>query len=354
MPDSLKDSAKAQIDTAKEFVRAMNAPYPPKKDLVAWADRAQYVSEPATSNAPVVTLLSATADPLGEIASLCGIYEGRVVHSLSDVTDEQRRTALADMQLSKLSGPLEAVQFHFLIENVTRAWTHQAVRNRFAFFAQESMRFAVVEDWADRMPIPISIQTDSRQLIWEQAVDAASEAYMALVNSGVPAEDARALMPHGITTRLHMVVSLRSLLTEAGKRLCTQAQFEWRVVVAGMVNAIRQRECSWDTWQFDEISDILRPVCYAEGKCGFMASMDRGCTIRERVDANAKIGRPSSEWDKEADLGTADEWRPGVPEVPWFRKGPYEGSVRLIIPAISNAEWAADPAAARVAPGTEK
>src|SRR6185312_10589415 len=53
-------------------------------DMTRWADRAQYVSEAATSTRPVVTLIGATADPLGEIASLTAMYEGRVVRSLSD------------------------------------------------------------------------------------------------------------------------------------------------------------------------------------------------------------------------------------------------------------------------------
>jgi len=316
--------------------------------MTRWADRAQYVSEAATSTRPVVTLIGATADPLGEIASLTAMYEGRVVRSLSDLTDEDRRRAFADMLKTKLDGSLEAVQFHFLIENVTRAWTHQAVRNRFAFFAQESLRFAVVEDWADRVAMPPTIAPGTEaEARWDAAVEMVAKVYQGLVNSGVPAEDARGLLPHSITTRLHCVMSLRTLLQEAGKRLCTQAQFEWRVVMAGMVRAIRSwhaavkpdmstpgKFAETDHWQFQLIAEMLRPVCYQEGHCGFMASMDRGCSIRERVDANAKIGRPSSEWDKpkmchEPPL-TA---RCDFPEVE--------------IDAINPLEWAADPSAAR-------
>lgn len=359
-------------------------------DMTRWADRAQYVSEAATDIRPVVTLLNATPDPLGGLAALVEMYKGRVVRSLGDVTDDMRRLAFADMMKTELSGALESIQFHFLIENVTRAHTHQEVRTRQAFYAQESMRFAVVEDWADRVAMPPTLaayhdkavadqvwhdyhhhgedgyprndasrrewrnsasDADVAYVLWRESIEHTAKHYNELVNRGMPAEDARGLMPHAITTRLHAVLSLRTLLHEAGLRLCTQAQFEWRSVMAGMVNVIRaygegvHSEFRDDSWQFQTIADALKPVCYQKGKCTMMASMDRGCSIRERVDANAQIGRPSSEWSEEADLGSAREVRLGMPLFPWVantKRGP-----RNVIPGISPAEWALDPGASR-------
>jgi hypothetical protein len=54
-----------------------------------------------------------------------------------------------------------------------------------------------------------------------------------------------------------------------------------------------------------------------------MAKFDRECSIRDRVEKNAELGRPSSDW--------------GLPDP--------EGRVNAIQPY----EWAADPAAARKA-----
>jgi hypothetical protein len=162
------------------------------------------------------------------------------------------------------------------------------------------------------------------------------------------AEDARGLMPHAMTTRYHWSVSLRTLLGEAGKRLCTQAQFEWRLVMAEVARAIRayrvlsdsygnvfETPSAPDGWQFEAIADLLKPVCYQEGKCGFMAKFDRDCTIRSRVDDNAAIGRPSSEW------GTDSLVAPGNPHVVYDSKG------QRIAKAIRPEEWLADPGAAR-------
>lgn len=355
---------------------------------VRWADRAQYHSAalpegnraPGGGARPTVTLLNATPDPLGSLAALCGIYEGKVVRALADVTDDDRRAAWEAMRATILNGPLEAVQLHFLVEGVTRSFTHQAVRNRFSFFAQESMRFAVVDDepWTDRQAYPPSLAakpvpahlmqpTEAAGVLgrdfvdnpdygpeehayalqrdaWDEAIIQARNSYIALINAGVPAEEARGLMPHSMTTRYHWVVSIRTLLGEAGKRLCTQAQFEWRVVMAEVVKAVRMHgriRTPQEVWQFELMADALAPICYQEGKCGFMAKFDRGCTIRERVNANAAIGRSSSEWHKAHFEGDHDPAT--CPQPPGNCTYPTQAQILPILPH----EWLADPAAAR-------
>ncbi len=329
--------------------------------LVRAADVAQYERAPmpdAARRGPVVTLIDAPVDPLGTLAVIGGMYTGNVTRSKSEVSDEHRRSMLDDMQQTVLDGPLEAIQFTFLIEGVSRAITHQMVRNRFSFFAQESLRFAVADDWAEEVPLPPSLaQGDGPAVgVWRKALNAAEDAYNALIGAGMPAEEARGVLPHAITTRLYWTVSLRSLLAEAGKRTCTQAQFDWRLIFAGVAQALRDRaeqgcyHCEHDDgWQYRAFADLIRPVCYRQGKCGFMAKFDRGCTIRNRVDANERLGRPSSEWGTEYDVVPPEEVVVGV--------GPKsvvvdrDGTTPLFIGAIDPAEWAADPSAARV---TEK
>lgn len=363
--------------------------------VVRWADRAQYHSAtmpqearaPGGGSRPIVTLLNATPDPLGSLAALCGIYEGRVVRALADVTDDDRRTAWEAMRATVLNGPLEAIQLHFLVEGVTRAFTHQAVRNRFSFFAQESLRFAVVDDeaWTDRSAYPPSLAAPalpSSELMereergdvrngvlgeykylspeekdyalkrdaWDDAILTAEAAYKRLVAAGVPAEEARGLMPHSITTRYHWVVSIRTLLAESGKRLCTQAQFEWRVVMAEVVKALRsgvfgsnyqapgvsQPAIRDGQWQLNLMASALQPVCYQTGGCGFMAKFDRGCTIRERVNRFEANNVKSEMWDLNS---------PALLDMAGYDPAKQAGPQRLI--PIQAREWLADPGAAR-------
>jgi hypothetical protein len=102
------------------------------------------------------------------------------------------------------------------------------------------------------------------------------------------------LLPHDTLTRLNFKTNLRNLAEHMGNRLCTQAQFEWRLVGAQIVKAIYEhvpRTYGGNpepmAWQFKHMatSGLFKPVCYAQGKCPFQADFDRGCTIRERMDS---------------------------------------------------------------------
>jgi flavin-dependent thymidylate synthase len=347
-------------------------------EIVRMADQAQYARPaiPEEQRGQIrVRLLNATPDPLGSVAALCAQYEGRVIRNLAEVTDSNRRAVLDDMAKTVLNGPLESVQFHFQIEGVTRSITHQMVRSRASFFAQESLRFAVPEgNWSDEIPLPASLsgaREERRKLMeslgwergheprnyspkllaldaWEDGMINAQNAYARLIELGVPAEEARGVLPHDMPTRIHWVLDLRTLLAEAGKRTCTQAQFPWRMIFAGMASALRKHSTtphwgvSWgDGWQFSAIADRLRPVCFQTGSCGFMAAFDRSCSIRERVDSNSRIGRPPADWgtDYKESWCTADS--------DCDAEDCSMRTTRVTIPAIADYEWAADPSAAR-------
>lgn len=339
-----------------EFHGSINEPLTGRQ-LVRAADAAQYARPaiPEDQRGQIrVRLLNATPDPLGSIAALCEQYKGNVIRSLSEVTDEQRRACLDDMTSTVLNGPLEAVQFHWQIEGVTRSITHQMVRSRASFFAQESLRFAVPEgNWADEIPLPPYLtqkgaETSQAMAVWKRSMTDTQEAYEALIAVGMPAEEARGVLPHDMPTRIHWVLDLRTLLTEAGKRTCTQAQFPWRIIFAGMAKELRAHgtpdgtqytpaapegfRVSGDRWQFASIADRLRPVCFQTGQCGFMAKFDRSCKIRSRVDAFARNGIAPSHW------GTTGQY-----DV----VGGEPGTFPLRIDPIHDYEWAADPSAAR-------
>ena len=316
-------------------------------EVTRWADRAMYPSEEMKSSRPVVKLVSMNADPLGDLASMWGMYAGVEKPDLEAISDEERLEAFEEVMKTRLKAPLESIKFHFIISGVTRAFTHQIVRQRTAVYAQESLRFAVIEDsFASRVQIPPSILRlpvhDQRYQIWLKTLDAMEEGYRFLINNGIPAEDARGLLPTNITTRLHYLTDLRNLLEVMGNRLCTQAQFEWRAVALGIAQAVSGAECEVysdangreNVFMAKELATIFRPVCYATGKCEFMANLDRHCGIRDRVQANHKINRPSSEWDQ--------------PTIVDRQPDPV-----LTIDGIDPREWLADPWAA-VAPAPER
>jgi flavin-dependent thymidylate synthase len=264
--------------------------------ISTWIDPAMYSAEEMPDDMPRVTLLSATPDPLGALGAMCAMYEGRVVRDLAELSDDDRRRYWDEVGKTHLKAPLEAIDLHFMVEGVTRAFTHQMVRQRTAVYAQESMRFAVKDKIAAR-PGPIIGADYQHKAFWDDAVSVVWEAYQSLIANGVPAEEARGLLPHDTLTRLNFKTNLRNLADHMGNRLCTQAQFEWRLVAAQIKKAIREyggRSTvsrpdmdGYSKWQFELIadSDIFQPVCFTVGHCPFKASFDRGCKIRQRVDA---------------------------------------------------------------------
>lgn len=331
-----------------EMTKAQDAAALPEKYVDASMFTAAPMEEPGDIK---VHLLWMTPDPLGAIAAACRMYEGKVTYSLGDITDDERRNYLAQVQETHLKAPLEFVNFHFMLEGVDRAFTHQMVRQRTAVFAQESMRFAVKDNMAEEAAMPPSIErlpleSPIRQR-WVEHLQAVEDVYKFLVGNDIPAEDARGILPHVTTTRLNYHTNLRNLSDHAGNRLCTQAQFVWREVFTKIVDAIANYtedftyhgddpavrswiEQDWEQsrrWQFTALakeSGLFRPVCYQLGHCPFKADFDRGCTIRGRVDAFARAGITPSAWG-------SDEWMTSE----------YND-----LEAIQDEEWALDPTAA--------
>lgn len=313
-------------------------------DVTKWGDNAMFESAPMKTGedlrvTPQVFLLWATPDPLGAIAAAFRMYKGDPTYDLADITDQERRDYWQESMDTYLKAPWEFVEFHFFIEAVTRAFTHQMVRQRTAVYAQESLRFAVKEGLAQETPLPPSvIGNENAETFWQQTIEGIQKGYEALVNLGIPAEDARGLLPHAVTTRLNYKTNMRGLFDVAGKRLCTQAQFEWRAVMLGMIKSIKkydaasyisripseeiqfqtkEEEEKWSgvdghnhrsaKWQFELIATprpgTFTPVCYDAGRCPYHGVLDRNCTIRERVNKFQHQGVKPDQWGNKVAFG---------------------------------------------------
>jgi flavin-dependent thymidylate synthase len=277
---------------------------PHTTEVQTYADVAMWTA-PKTLNdgellKPRATLVYMTPDPLRVMAAASEMYSGKIARSPEEISQAQAVKWFTEMSRTKLHAPLEFIDLHFLFENVTRSFTHQLVRQRTAVYVQESLRFAVKEDATEAVRMPPTIENlaldDPRRMMWQRAVAQMGDTYNALVAAGVPAEDARGLLPNNITTRVHYKTNLRNLAEHAGMRLCTQAQYEWKEVWGEMIKAIMMYGPQRERWQQIAIGRLFKPVCYQTGKCEFMGDNDRWCRIRDRVQAHAASGDPSDTW----------------------------------------------------------
>jgi thymidylate synthase (FAD) len=188
-----------------------------------------------------VTLLQHTPDPelaVALAARLCyspiGIDELRERISRSDVS------AFLDkiMSLGHQS-VLEHASFTFGIEGISRATSHQLVRHRIASYSQQSQRYVThTEQFSAVIPPSIAAQRELAVRFKEQ-LKAIHDTYAALVEAGIPAEDARYIPPNAAETKIIMTMNARELLHFFGLRCCERAQWEIRAMAVEMLRLVQ-------------------------------------------------------------------------------------------------------------------
>lgn len=127
----------------------------------------------------------------------------------------------------------EMINYTFLIEDVTRAFTHQFVRTRTGSFAQQTMRVLNVNGWTygtgPSIEADVGLKAD-----YASAMQDVSATYDALINAGAKIEDARGVLPTNIHTNIVAKFDLRTMADTARKRASTRTQGEYRDVMDAM------------------------------------------------------------------------------------------------------------------------
>jgi thymidylate synthase (FAD) len=89
--------------------------------------------------------------------------------------------------------------------------------------------------------IPESVERSLYGENAELAIKNCMNLYNLLVENGVPEEDARYVLPQGITTKLIMTMNCRELLHFFSLRTCNRAQWEIRQLADEMLEICRKR-----------------------------------------------------------------------------------------------------------------
>lgn len=135
----------------------------------------------------------------------------------------------------------EFVDYTFLVEDVTRAFTHQFVRSRHFSFAQQSLRVLDVSKglgW-NYLTGP-SIRKDAGlEANYDATMDSIADAYRWLQRDGAATEDARGILPTNILTNIVGKCNMRTFVELVRKRSSPRTQGEYRDVLNAMKEAVR-------------------------------------------------------------------------------------------------------------------
>lgn len=176
-----------------------------------------------------VTLITHTPEPekiIASAAKLC--YSSSDIETLMNgLTLEKVETFIKKLTDLGHQSPLEHCTFTFGIEGVSRALSHQLVRHRIASYSQKSQRY-VKEGQFEYVTPPSIAKNKADAVVFGDFMVYCQQAYDYFIKNGIPAEDARFVLPNACETKLIMTMNIRSLLHFFEERCCERAQWEIR------------------------------------------------------------------------------------------------------------------------------
>lgn len=229
--------------------------------------------------------LSIESDLLGKIALMLG---GRVVSPPDSLFQEVnvrevRERVMQTVQLifDEDIPCTENLNFVFAIDNMPISLREQMVRHRIGVTIGERTGMDIVPEisksswWSQTMRmLPMDkFYTDGHYMIPDSiAEEPVLEAkYLALfgkiealynemVGFGIPMEDARQIMPLGVTHGITWSLNLKAMMHIVGKRACWVAQANlWEGLIAGMVDELAEKV-------HPIFRKIVSPPCLKKGK----------------------------------------------------------------------------------------
>lgn len=222
-----------------------------------------------------VLLLRHTPEPemaVAQAAKLC--YSAVGVEAIAEkLTPEKTAEFIRRLLAMGHVSALEHASFTFGVEGVSRSLTHQLVRHRLASYSQQSQRYVASRDFAYILPDTIAARPEAAGRVRTLMADIAA-VYADLLAAGVPAEDARYVLPNACETKIVVTMNARELLHFFRLRCCRRAQWEIRALAETML--ARARTAAPALFQNAGPGCVTGPCPEGEYSCGQAAE------VRER------------------------------------------------------------------------
>ena len=174
----------------------------------------------------------------------------------SDGVDKLSQKEITDIRIKNLIkkllewghfGPFEHPHFTFVISDVSRTLTHQLVRHRMATFDQQSLRYVNKGGSGIEICLPKKKSKETEKEI-KDFRDKSFELYQKLTSKGIPAEDARFVLPMGTKTAIVMTMNARSMMHFLKLRLDKHAQWEIRECSEEILKVMKKQMPTTFNW----------------------------------------------------------------------------------------------------------
>lgn len=188
-----------------------------------------------------VELLNHTPDPERAIATAARLCYAPVgaAELMETMPEERVRSVLTTIMRSGHFSTLEHASYTFAIDGVSRVLTHQLVRHRLASFNQQSQRYVKFDGGFPFVTPPTIAADDEALAVFNELMDQAASAYQRLLDAGIPAEDARFVLPNATETKIVVTMNVRELLHFFELRCCNRAQWEIQELAVKMLELVR-------------------------------------------------------------------------------------------------------------------
>jgi len=162
--------------------------------------------------------------------------------------------------LDTIRSPFEFVDYIFELEGVSKNFTHQLVRTRTGAYQQETGRAIELSGQPVVMPDAFK-DNEVLATLWYDAIADADNNYKMLMAAGAQLQDARAIVPSNMETKIQAKFNLRTLSDMSKNRLCARTQGEYQ----DAFRLARSAVLAVHPWA----DSLLQVACVATGQCAF-------------------------------------------------------------------------------------
>lgn len=151
-------------------------------------------------------------------------------------SDKEKNAELAYMA-ETIPSSWEMIDYIFLMSGVSRAYTHQQVRTRWASYAQQSLRVLDAGDF-DYVFTDKNLENKQAHEAIDDCLHVIKDTYRRLIGMGQQVEDARGILPTNIATNIVCKFNLRTLAELARSRTGGRTQSEYVAVVNATIDIV--------------------------------------------------------------------------------------------------------------------